>query len=118
LPSGRPSWLRSAPDRVPQPPGPEQRPGTGQTRERWDGEALLHWLGEEGGGRSLAPILALLAGLALLDAAFFLLNVFAGLPPLDPDLRLYVMIYHYSRTLRTWKRLSTTPSGWGLKLDV
>jgi hypothetical protein len=65
--------------------------------ERWDGEALLRWLGEESGAKSLAPVLVLLAGLALSSAVFFLLNLFAGLPPFwILSFVLYVAIY-YSR---------------------
>jgi hypothetical protein len=65
--------------------------------ERWDGEALLRWLREESGGKSLAPVLVVLAGLAALSAAFFLLNLFAGLPPFwILSFMLYVAIY-YSR---------------------
>jgi hypothetical protein len=49
--------------------------------ERWDGEQLLRWLEGNPSGRPLGVILAVLAVLAGLNLALFLLAVLGGAPP-------------------------------------
>jgi ABC-type multidrug transport system fused ATPase/permease subunit len=49
---------------------------------RWDGERLLAWSqGQPEATKSLAPVLALLFGLAFLNLVLFVLNLLGALPP-------------------------------------
>jgi hypothetical protein len=67
----------------------------GSSSPRWDGDRLLAWFqGQELETASLTPVLALLFGLAFLNMALFLLNLFGLLPPYwGLSLLVYFAVY-------------------------